>query len=121
MRTRSLYSFLTITLLVVVLSGCSVAVGHGRLNFFDKLEYVNVTNNTEYVGNVERNGELFGALGVGESCLVPFRIGPSVIIAFKAFDVNRKYIGVVEQTFYSRNRMGDNQSWVITYIQRPYR
>ena len=115
---------LIIVLLAVSATGCSFAVGGGRLYIFDVLEYVKVTNNSTYVGDVERNGQFFQTLSVGESCLVPFHSGPNVIITFKAFEsapAGRQYVGMSEQTYYPRGQMNDVQSWVVSYVQRPNR
>ncbi|HBD24738.1 MAG: hypothetical protein A2566_03370 [Candidatus Zambryskibacteria bacterium RIFOXYD1_FULL_40_13] len=124
MRTRC---FLAVLALVAIFAsaGCTLHV-NGRPYTFGALEGVKVSNNTAYVGDIERNNDVYcEAVPVGQFCYVPFGMGPSVIVTFRAYQPTvvgkGRYIGMAEQIFYARNRIGDNQSWMVTQVQQPVR
>jgi len=112
MRTRC---FLAVLALVAIFAsaGCTLHV-NGRPYTFGALE------------GVKRNNDVYcEAVPVGQFCYVPFGMGPSVIVTFRAYQPTvvgkGRYIGMAEQIFYARNRIGDNQSWMVTQVQQPVR
>lgn len=121
---QKMLHLLTVAVLALVASGCSVTMSGGRMYTFGVTERVTVTNNTGYDGDLERGGMPVATLSVGQSVNVPLGISRNTLLTFKAFEVEggqRVYIGLAERSFQSSGHIGATKSWVIQTVRRPQR
>lgn len=110
-------------LLVLVLSsfGCAIRMTKGTLYVFGASQYVDVSNNTPYFGDVERNGELYSTINPGSSVEIYWGLmAPNLVIRFKAYELvngQKRYVGMDERTFYPNSYVGHRDTWVVDYVR----